>query len=76
MTLTFRSYAVTDDGIALTFEGSGDGAYTIFLTDAELSAIATQAQLRAAVTAKLQRKVNATGIASKLEPLIGQSVSI
>lgn len=48
--------------------------YDIFLTDAELAAITTANQLRTLVETKLNRKIRATGIASKLDAFIGQSV--
>ena len=75
MNLTFDWYVVTDDGVQMGFVGPL-GTYTIRVTDAELAAVANLAQFRALVTAKLQRKVQAAGIAARLDRLVGQSVSI
>ena len=79
--LTFLSYEVEDTGIEMEFlnptPGPGKATnYTIFVTDAELSGVSTPAQLRTLVVAKLQRKIQASGIASKLDTFIGQSVTI
>lgn len=79
--MTFNRYVVEDDGIRLWFVCSNPGGgepsdYTIFFTDAELSAITTQVQLRSAVITKLQRAYRATNIATKLDQFIGQSVTI
>lgn len=79
--LVFDSYEVQDAGIAMIFRAPDPGAgqpsyWQIFFTDAELSAISTQPQLFSAVTTKLQRKFRASGIASKLDPFIGQSITI
>lgn len=79
--LTFQSYEVVDTGVEMSFVNFTPGAglptdYTIIVTDSELSGVNTLAALRTLVTAKLQRKIQAAGIASKLEPLIGQTVTI
>jgi hypothetical protein len=79
--LTFKGYAVQDTGIQMDFVNFFPGPgkptdYSIFLTDAELSAVATQVQLRTLVTTKLQRKLQAAGIATKLDQFIGQTVTI
>ena len=78
MDLTFLSYTVDTDGTSLLFTAMPaiSEEYRIFFTDAELAAITTQLQLRNAVTTKLQRKVQAVGIASKLDGFIGQQVTI
>jgi len=80
MILTFEGYNVLNDGVALEFRPgentTKDARFTVFLSDAELTTIVTLAQLRAIVISKLQRKVQAAGIASKLDPLVGQSVTI
>ena len=78
MNLIFLSYAVETDGVSLLFAviSADIKEYTIFFTDAELAAITTQLQLRNAVITKLQRKVQAAGIASKLDTFIGQQVTI
>jgi len=80
MNFRFDSYSVTDDGILFVFsrvdagrEGTG---YTCFVTDAELAAISTPAQLRTLIVGKLQRKLQASGIASKLDSFIGATVTI
>ena len=73
---TFIFYRVTDDGIKLAFKDVYGNTHYIYLSDTELAAITTQAQLRAAVITKLRRKIQATNIASKLDPLIGQTITI
>lgn len=79
--LTFLSYEITDLGTELEFLNPAPGAgkptnYTILLTDTELSGVSTANQLRTLVTGKLQRKLQTANIASKLDPFIGQSVTI
>lgn len=84
MTLTFTSYVVLDDpALAIRFHfvspdpGPGQpNDYFVTLTQTELDGIATQLQLRNALQGKLERKLRANGIASKLDPLIGQSLVI
>ncbi|TXH55724.1 MAG: hypothetical protein E6Q97_08170 [Desulfurellales bacterium] len=80
-TLTFVKYEVGDNGISLTFHDPdpGPGAratHTVSLTDGELEAANTLSLLRAAIEAKLQRKLLAQGIADRLEPLLGASLTI
>lgn len=79
--LTFLRYEVTDTGVSMEFLNPAPGPakttnYTIFVTDAELSGVSTPAALRTLVVAKLQRKLQASGIASKLDTFIGQTVTI
>lgn len=79
--LTFKSYVVDDSGVAMTFVNFTPGAglptdYTIRVTDSELAAVSTANQLRTLVVGKLQRKIQAAGIASKLDTFIGQTVTI
>ena len=81
MTLTFTSYEVTDNGIALHFVSPDPGPakpsdYYVSLTDAEITSVSTQVQLRTLVTAKLNRKLRALGFTTKLDPFIGQSLTI
>lgn len=80
-TLTFTAYAVEDGGITLRFlcadPGGGEPSdYGIVLTDADLATVSTALQFRTLVQNRLQRKFRAAGIASRLDPLIGQSVTI
>jgi hypothetical protein len=75
MILTFQGYSVGDSGITLYFT-SDNGRVKLFLADSELTAVTTQVQLRALVTAKLRRKLQAEGIASKLDAFVGMSVTI
>lgn len=77
----FLRYEVEDTGILMEFLNSapppeGASIYAIRFTDAELSAVTTQLQLRNAVLGKLRRKLQAEGIASKLDGFIGQTVTI
>ena len=81
MTLTFTSYEVTDSGISLHFVSPDPGPakpsdYYVSLTDAEIAGVSTQAQLRTLVTNKLNRKLRALGFTTKLDPFIGQSLTI
>lgn len=81
MTLTFRAYDVEDGGIRLRFVSPDPGPgrvsdYDVLLTDTELVAVTTQAQLRTLVIDKLNRKLRAANIASKLDAFIGQSLVI
>ena len=76
-TFTFTAYEVGDGGIWLFFVCTNPGPglandYNIFLTDAELAAVTTQPQLATLIRTELERKIRATGIASKLDPFIGQ----
>lgn len=80
-TLQFTSYEVKNDGISLGFTCFDPGAgeandYTVFVSDTELSGISNLSQFRTLVLSKLQRKYRAQGIASKLDSLIGQEVTI
>jgi hypothetical protein len=80
-TLTFSDYAVTDEGIGFHFvctaPGPGEPSdYYVAMTDAELAATANAAALRTALTAKLGRKLRASGIASRLDGLIGQNLTV
>ena len=80
-TLTFTSYEVTNEGIDFHFvspdPGPGEPSdYFVLITDAELATVTTQLQLRTLVRDRLERKLRATGIASKLDQFIGQSLVI
>lgn len=79
--LTFSGYDVNDDGTVLRFVCADPGAgepseYSVLLTDADLSAVSTQPQLRTLVISKLQRRYRAAVVASKLDQFVGQSVTI
>ena len=79
--LTFLRYTVEDDATYLEFLWANPGPgkntnYTIRLTDAELSAVTTNPQLRTLVQTKLRRKLQANGIASKLDAFVGQVVTL
>ena len=81
VSLMFVSYMVTVDGILLRFRspdpGPGEASeLEILLTDTELAGVTTQLQLRNLVQTKLERQIRATGIASKLDPLIGQTLTV
>lgn len=78
---TFLGYDVQDTGIELEFANFTPGPglptnYTILITDAEIAGVSTLSQLRTLVIGKLRRKLQAEGIATKLDPLIGLSVTI
>jgi hypothetical protein len=78
-TLQFTDYEVTDDGIRLHFVSPDPGAgnnsdYYVTLTDVELAGAQTQAALIALVQGRVNRKLNAAGIAAKLALFVGQSL--
>ena len=79
--MTFASYDVTDGDIRFHFVCAAPGAgmesdYYVTLTDVDLATVTTAAQLRTLLTTKLQRKLRASGIASKLDAFIGQTITI
>lgn len=81
VTLTFTSYEVTDEGIVLHFVSPDPGPgemsdYYVLLTDTELAGVSNQSQLATLIRTKLERRIRAVGIASKLDPFIGQSMVI
>ena len=81
MICTFTSYEVQDAGMTLHFVSQDPGAgkpsdYYILLTDADLATVTKLAEFQMLVQTRLKRKVNAVGIATKLDPLIGQSVVV
>lgn len=79
--LTFTRYEVTDTGVRFWFvcpdPGAGENTdYSVFLTDAEMGAITSLATFQSALLAKLKRYWRAEGIASKLDSLIGRSITL
>lgn len=80
--MVFASYEIQDGGVVLRFTCANPGAgmandWYILLTDAEIAGATNQAQLRTLVTDKLNRKFRAAGgISTRLDPFIGQSVTI
>lgn len=79
--MTFKSYDILDDGTRMNFECLNPGAnmptdYSIFFTNAELAAITNQSQLQTQVTSKLQTKYRGVGVSVKMDPFIGQSITI
>jgi hypothetical protein len=85
--MIFQGYEILDGGINLHFlcldpsDGQPTDAgvptdYYVLITDTELSTISTAAQFKTLVITKLQRKLRATGIANKLDALVGQKVVI
>lgn len=79
--MTFTDYTIEDSGIRFHFVCADPGAgmesdYYVFATDAELSALSTANQLRSLMLAKLNRAIRRNGFASKLDPLIGQTVTV
>lgn len=81
MECVFAGYEVQDDGVLFRFNipdpepGVAD-TLTVKATDAQLSAVTTAPQLRTLVTTLLNRKVRRNGFAAKLNPFLGQSVTI
>lgn len=80
--MTFEGYDILETGgIIMKFVCANPGGgnpsdYTVYITDAELTGTSNTAALRTLVTTKLNRKYRATGLATKLDPLIGQTVTI
>ena len=79
--LKFTSYGVEDGGIRLGFvcadPGAGEASdYFVFLSDADLAGVSTLAALKTLVTTKLQRQFRASGIATKLDPLLGTTITV
>ena len=79
--LTFTSYTATDDGIILAFVAADPGAgqpsdYTVTLTDVDLATVINGATFLSLVQSKLNRKFRATGIASKLDARIGDTITV
>jgi hypothetical protein len=79
--LVFTRYDVTDTGVRFHFvchdPGPGEVSdYPVFLTDAEMAAVTSLATFNAALLAKLKRYWRAEGIASKLDGLIGRSITL
>lgn len=79
--MTFIGYTIEDTGVRMRFVCSNPGGgepsdYECLLTDAEVSGSANTAALRTLVTNKLNRRYRATGLSAKLDPLIGQTMTI
>ncbi len=79
--MTFTRYWVDDGGVHLAFVASDPGAgmdsdYTVGFSHAEMASISTLAQFRTQVIARLQRNYRAAAVATLLDGLIGQKVSV
>jgi len=80
--LTFTRYVPELNGtVTLYFTCADPGAgeseeYFVSATDAEVTAITTLASAGTLALAKLNRKYRAVGIATKLDALIGQTVTV
>jgi len=77
----FVAYRVKDSTIDMLFDWADapPGTCTdivVVLTDAELAAVSSQANLVALARTKLKRKMKAEGIANKLDAAIGQTIMI
>jgi hypothetical protein len=80
-TMTFIRYDVLDGGILLVFTcpdpGPGENSeWPVVVTDAELGGVSNQVQLRNLVQTKLERRYRAVTVANRLDPFIGQSLTI
>lgn len=86
-TLTFIDYQMVSPdnqpllGVRLHFVCLDPGPeqpsdYFVLLTTTELAAVTTQLQLRNLVQGKLNEQIRATGIATKLDPFIGQNLVV
>lgn len=79
--LTFASYAVEHGGVRFHFVCANPGAgqasdYYVFVTDAEMATITSVATFGSLLLAKLKRQERADGIASKLDSLIGRTITL
>jgi hypothetical protein len=79
--MIFTSYTVEDAGIRFHFVCADPGPglesdYFVFCTDAEVQACTTQPQLKALLTEKLDRAIRYGDFGAKLDPLLGQSITI
>ena len=80
--LIFDHYeVVATGGIVMTFlchdPGPGENYYwSIFVTDAELATVTDLSTFQTLVLDKRNRLVRASGIASKLDTLIGRTVTL
>lgn len=78
----FSRYEVEDGGIRLFFVLPAPGPSMptdadVLVTDAELAGVSTAVQLRDnLVLPKLRRKLHAENIATKLDPFVGQPVTV
>lgn len=77
----FTGYDVEDLGVRLTFVAQDPGPgldtdYSIVVTPAELAAAGNMQAVLSLVTSKLQQRIRANGVASKLDQFIGQSIVI
>lgn len=80
-TMVFTDYQIKDEGLELHFvcpnPGAGEASdYYVLATDAELSVITKVSEFKTLIVNKLQRKLRAANLASKLDPYVGQSVVI
>jgi hypothetical protein len=81
MNLTFTSYEIRSDRIELllTVVNPAPGmpaTYTVRISDSELQGATTNALLRALVAQKLVRQIQATAVASRLDPLLGAAFTV
>ena len=80
-TMVFMDYQVQDTGVQLHFvcpdPGGGEASdYYIFVTDSEIAGITNLSTAKTLITTKLGRRLRATGLATKLDLLIGQSMVV
>jgi hypothetical protein len=80
-TFTLTDYTIPDSGVQLHFVCANPGPsqvtdYIIVLTDTEISSVSTVADFKALVTTKLQRRYRTTALSTKLDGMVGQSVTI
>lgn len=76
----FHSYKVTDEGVRLTFSlvspaPGQEQLHSVLLANGEVNAINSPAAFLALVQGKLRRKLQAEGIADKLDTRIGAVVT-
>lgn len=77
---TFQGWGAEDSGYRLRFvcqtPGPGEASdYDVAVTDAEMAGITVQ-NLRTLVISRLERKVKAAAVATRLNGFIGQSVTV
>ena len=79
--MVFTRYEIERDGVVLWFvcpdPGAGEPSdYAIYFTNAELAAVTDLASFQTACLTKLKRVYRAEGIATRLDGLIGRTLTL
>lgn len=76
MSYRFDRYSIRDDGVVLSFYSSIGKTLSIFVLDAELQEVATLADFRSLVVARLERKQQTSTLAGKLDAILGKTLEV